>query len=299
MTHPVNSRQIEVFRTVMLCGTTTGAAKLLHTSQPAISRTLSQFQWACGLKLFEIQRSKLLPTAEAKELFDSVQRHFLGLEKVEGTIAALRHTGVGLLRIACTPVLALTVIPSVVQRFKLDFPSVRISVQTIGTHLMRDGLLSGMYDLALSTSDIGATGLEPMVVHQTRPVCVMQKDHPLASRSTVHVRDLKHFPLLAHHTDDALQQLLQEVMSKHEVVPPSVVETNYSSTICAMAAAGVGVGVVSPYAVSIFSNVIHVAPFSPGIIVRTQLAYSPITAPSQITTAFVDRLRTYLNEWKP
>ena len=74
MSRPLNSRQIEAFRAVMLSGTTTAAAKILNTTQPGISRLLAQLQSASGLKLFEIQRGRLLPTPEARELFAAVQR---------------------------------------------------------------------------------------------------------------------------------------------------------------------------------------------------------------------------------
>lgn len=282
----------------MLSGTTTAAAKILHTTQPAVSRTLSQLQSACGLKLFEIQRGRLLPTPEAKELFDAVQRHFLGLEKVEETVAALRHNGIGLLRVACTPILGLAIMPAVIQEFSLDYPGVRINVHTIGTHLMRDGLLTGMYDLALSTSEIRTTGLEPILLHQTRSVCVASKDHPIAAKASVHVRDLQHYPLLAHQSDDALQQLLQQALTKHGVTPPSIVETNYSATICTMAAAGIGVGIVSSYAASVFSSMVHVAPFTPSIVVQTHLVHAPNTAPSKLATRFVERLRAHFKAVK-
>jgi DNA-binding transcriptional LysR family regulator len=298
MGRPLNSRQIEAFRAVMLSGTTTAAAQILHTTQPAISRTLAQLQSASGIRLFEIQRGRLLPTPEAKELFDAVQRHFLGLEKVEQTIASLKHSGVGLLRIACTPVLGLAVLPSVVYGFKRDYPGVHITLHTIGTHLMRDGLLSGMYDIALSTSDIRTTGLDPVLMHQDRSVCVMHKKHPLAGKSSVHVRDLGHYPLLAHHADDAQHQMLQQLMTKHGVVPPSIIETNYSATICTLAAESAGIGLVSTYAASVFANLVHAAPFAPAIAVQTHMAYAPNVAPSKLTTDFVERLKAHFKAMK-
>lgn len=298
MSRPLNSRQIEAFRAVMLSGTTTAAAKILHTTQPGISRLLAQLQSASGLKLFEIQRGRLLPTPEARELFAAVQRHFLGLEKVEQTAAALKHSGVGLLRVACTPVLGLGVMPAVVRDFKRDYPGVHVTLQTISTHFMRDGLLSGLHDMALSTSDIQATGLDPIVMHRDRAVCVMHPEHPLAAKARVDVRDLQDLTLLTHHDDDTLQQLLQRAMIQHDVTPSSIVETSYSATICALAAAGVGVGVVGTYAASVFSSLVHTAPFVPNIEVETYMAYAPQVAPSKLAVNFAERLNAHFRSLK-
>jgi len=74
MSRPLNFRQIEAFRAVMQTGTTTAAAALLHTTQPSVSRLLSQIQHATGLKLFDIHKGRLRPTHEARQLFDTVQR---------------------------------------------------------------------------------------------------------------------------------------------------------------------------------------------------------------------------------
>ena len=117
MSRPLSAREIEAFRAVMQTGTTTAAARLLHTTQPSVSRLLAQMQAAAGLKLFDMHKGRLRPTAEAVELFATVQQHFLGRERIERDLAALRQSGAGTLRIGCTPALGLSVIPAVVRSF--------------------------------------------------------------------------------------------------------------------------------------------------------------------------------------
>ncbi|WP_369678880.1 LysR family transcriptional regulator [Sinorhizobium medicae] len=51
--------QVEAFRAVMLSGSTTAAAEILHTSQPNISRSISQLEKETGLRLFERLPGKL------------------------------------------------------------------------------------------------------------------------------------------------------------------------------------------------------------------------------------------------
>jgi DNA-binding transcriptional LysR family regulator len=54
-------RQMEVFRSVMLTRTITGAAKMLFISQPAVSRLISQTEESLGYKLFSRVKGKLVP----------------------------------------------------------------------------------------------------------------------------------------------------------------------------------------------------------------------------------------------
>ena len=63
-------RQIEAFRAVMLRRTVTSAAESLHVSQPAVSRLLADLESRVGFVLFERQQGRLVPTAEARVLFE-------------------------------------------------------------------------------------------------------------------------------------------------------------------------------------------------------------------------------------
>ena len=78
----INLRQIEVFRAIMLTSSISGAAKLLHVSQPAVSRLLSYTEQRLGLKLFERIKGRLYPTPEAKRLFTEVNAVYQGVQRV-------------------------------------------------------------------------------------------------------------------------------------------------------------------------------------------------------------------------
>jgi DNA-binding transcriptional LysR family regulator len=50
-------RHIEVFRAIMAAGSVTGAARLLFTSQPTVSRELARMEQVTGLNLFDRERA--------------------------------------------------------------------------------------------------------------------------------------------------------------------------------------------------------------------------------------------------
>ncbi len=75
-------RHIEVFRALMLAGSATAAAALLHTSQPTISRELARLEQLLGYALFERLQGRLRATARALRLWQEVQRSWAGLEQV-------------------------------------------------------------------------------------------------------------------------------------------------------------------------------------------------------------------------
>ncbi|WP_062476240.1 LysR substrate-binding domain-containing protein [Variovorax boronicumulans] len=293
MSRPLNFRQIEAFRAVMQTGTTTAAAALLHTTQPSVSRLLSQIQHATGLKLFDIHKGRLRPTHEARQLFDTVQRHFLGLDRIEQSVAVLRKSGAGSLRVGCTPALGLGVMPQVIHAFSRLHPEVHVNLQTVGTHALREGLLYGLYDVALSTAAFHEPQLDAVSLHKASAVCVVHPGHALAHRDAIHVRDLKQQVLLTLNADDEIHQQFQRTLQQHRIECAATVETTYSVTICMMAAQGTGVGIVNPYVASVFARDLKILPLSPRCPVEVSMAFSPQSAPSAIAEEFTARLRDH------
>ena len=61
-------KHLEIFHAVMLAGTISGAARLLHLTQPAATQALQSAERQLGYALFTRQKNRLVPTAEAQAL---------------------------------------------------------------------------------------------------------------------------------------------------------------------------------------------------------------------------------------
>ena len=65
-------RQIEVFHAIYVSGSITGASRVLHVSQPSVSKTLQHTETQLGFALFRRLKGRLVPTEEANLLFREV-----------------------------------------------------------------------------------------------------------------------------------------------------------------------------------------------------------------------------------
>jgi DNA-binding transcriptional LysR family regulator len=298
----LNFRQIEAFRAVMLTGTTIAAANMLNTTQPSISRSLAQIQSAAKLKLFELDRGRLRPTPEAVMLFEAVQRNFLGLEAIEETVALLRRSGIGRLRVACTPALGMSIMPAVMARFKVRQPDVHITLRTISSYDVREGLLNGLYDLGVTTNSLQLEGaqLQTKVVDQVAAVCAMSRSHRLAANAHVGPRHFQSETLLTLDRQDDLSDEWRRALAQAKVVPSSVIETTYSATICRLAEVGAGIGVVNPYIASVFSDRLRVVPVKPTIGVKIFVAYPRHVSMSALASEFIAQIGDHFrNDARP
>ncbi|KWW39205.1 DNA-binding transcriptional LysR family regulator [Cupriavidus metallidurans] len=279
-------REIEVFRAVMLSGTTTAAAAMLHTTQPSVSRVLAQMQTGTDLKLFDMEKGRLRPTPEAQRLFETVQGHFQGLARIGQEVHLLRRSGTGLLRLGCTPTLGLGPMPGIVARFIERHPDVSVDLQTVGSHQLGEGLLHGRFDLVLATGRLDHPQFDIRVMHRSPAVCVMHPGHVMASRRRIRAADLSGQRLLTLNADDELSVALWQALQEAGAEPAATLQTTYSSTICRLAAEGAGIGIVNPYAARVFGQALMVVPLVPAIAVEVRLAHAGHLASSRLTEVF-------------
>lgn len=104
-------RHIEIFQAIRQTGSISGAAQLLHVSQPAVTKVLQHAELQLGFPLFLRVRGKLQPTPEALELEREVDKVSESLQGVRRLAQNLRRAPGHSLRIGATPALALALLP--------------------------------------------------------------------------------------------------------------------------------------------------------------------------------------------
>jgi DNA-binding transcriptional LysR family regulator len=291
MPRSLNFQQIQAFKTVMETGTTTKAAQALNTTQPSISRRLSELQNATGLQLFDLYNGRLRPTREGRRLYRSVRQHFDGLEKIETAVDILRRSGTGVLRIGSTPTLAAGLLPEIVSEFMQMYPGIYINLQTLGTPQLTEYLRQDLIDFVLTTGSIEHKDIVSSVLMRESAVCVVPREHPLAAAECVDLDSLHtHKLILLNDTDDIIIAMRAQLRDR-KYPDDIVVETNSSITICSLVAAGAGVGVVNPFVANSYADRLVVKPLVPRIGMEVTLARSVTLAPSMLTNRFIELLQ--------
>jgi DNA-binding transcriptional LysR family regulator len=293
MSSALNHRYIEAFRAVMIRGTATEAAAMLHTSQPVVSKLISRFQSTSGLKLFELRKSRLVPTPEARVLFNTIERSYIGLEQIGRTIAELRGINAGLVQVGCIPSVGMAVLPEVVHAFTQQYPAVQVHLETVGSSLVRDNVASGRLDLGIVMKPVDSAGTQAEPLATINAVCVMSPQHPLASKRTIRAKDLHGQALISSGRGDGLRDSIEKLFAAEGVEPVRVAETTYAITVCLLALQGVGVGLVSPLVIPALAQAgLVVRPFTPHIRIELALLTPQGQPTSRAAEAFARLLRS-------
>src|SRR6185436_15408766 len=150
----MNLRQIEVFRSIMLCGSITEAARALSVSQPTITKVLRHAEDQLGFKLFRREHGRLQPTEEAQLLYPDAYRIFRELPSLRRLSTDLREGTGGLLRIGATASLALSVVPAALQQYRREFPGVRVMSYLLAGNEMAEMITAHQLDVGVSIAPI-------------------------------------------------------------------------------------------------------------------------------------------------
>ncbi|WPO96073.1 LysR family transcriptional regulator [Pseudescherichia sp.] len=289
----VNLRHIEIFHAVMTAGNLTEAARLLHTSQPTVSRELARFEKVIGLTLFERSRGRLHPTVQGLRLFEEVQRSWYGLDRIVSAAESLREFRQGELSIVCLPVFSQSFLPLLLQPFLARYPEVSLNVVPQESPLLEEWLSAQRHDLGLTETLSTPAGTERTPLLTLNEVCVLPAGHPLAQRTVLTPQDFQGENYISLSRSDSYRQLLDALFSEHQVKRRMVVETHSAASVCAMVRAGVGVSVVNPLtALDYASSGVVVRPFSIAVPFTVSLI-RPLHRPA---SALVDAFSGHLQQ---
>lgn len=283
-------RQIESFQAVMTLGTTARAADVLGISQPAVSKAIAALERSIGFKLFTREKGRLVPTAEGQLYYKEVAVAFASLAKLRSAAARIRDFGSGELKIGSLSAFSTNIFPAAIQAFHQTHPDTQISLMTSSSSSLRDMVAGMQIDLAVTADEIDASGVEARPFCNIRAAIALPPGHALAHKTVITPQDLHDLPFVALSPEDTTRIEAESIFADHQVTPRTVVETAYSSTVCALVLSGVGCGIIDPLtATGYVERGLILRRFEPRIEFRTLLLLPP-KKQSRLVETLIDHL---------
>lgn len=258
----MNLRHMEVFRAVMLTGSISGAAELLHVSAPAVSKLLAHAARQSRLVLFERIKGRLVPTPEAQQLYQEVEMLWRGVERVRDVTRSLGDPHSGVLRLAVSASLGMHLVPRAIALLYARHERVKVSMEVLIAPIMVEALLDQSAHLGIAMQPIDHPNLSAVQRYQCGLACVMRNEHPLADKREVTPRDLAGERVISSPASTPYGQSLRRAYGTAARSAKLDVEVRSAAGACWLAQAGAGIAVVDQTAVAGQSfNGLAVRPF--------------------------------------
>ncbi|NBF06318.1 LysR family transcriptional regulator [Pseudomonas sp. Fl5BN2] len=242
----ISLRHIEVFRAIMQAGSVTGAARLLFTSQPTVSRELARLEALSGLCLFDREGGRLLPTAQAMLLLEEVERAYVGLERINSVAQSIRRFEHGQLSLSCLPLFSQTLLPQVCKHFQAQHPGIGLSITAQESPLLEESLSAQRYDLGLTESEHLPRGTQGELLFCADMVCILPEGHRLLAKAQLSLEDFRGENFINLSGLDIYRQTLDEHFRQAGVDRRVVIETTNAASVCAMVRQQLGVAIINP-----------------------------------------------------
>ena len=202
MTKPVRGpelAELRAFCAAVDLGSLGRAARVLHVSQPALSKRLRVLETLAGARLLERSHLGVSPTPTGGRLYVAARRVLAENEAVEELIAGVASDDVPA-RVAASPTMAESVLPQLLVSFE-DRHERHLSVglTIVSSAIVRDLVRDGRVDLGLAAADPSLQeedSLTQVPICDDEVVVAVPRDHPWAAVEEIDLDEFVSTPMI-------------------------------------------------------------------------------------------------------
>jgi DNA-binding transcriptional LysR family regulator len=260
-------KHVEVFNAIMLTGTVSGAARLLHVTQPAVTQTLQHAELQLGYALFTRQRNRLVPTREAQALYPEVQRLVSQLESVRRLAGALRGGQQAVLRILVVPSLAVHALPQALALFRQRHPAVPVAIRTLHSPEIAQAIALQEGDVGIVFGHSPHPAVQQVPVAQGRMVCVSPVPSTRGGdrRSTVELAEVLRSAFIRIDERDPIGAMLAEQCAREGLAPEGGITVQTHHIAMTLAAQGFGPALIDSFTAAAADDTLQVRTLVPEV----------------------------------
>ncbi len=242
MEHDINLRQLRAFAKTCEIGNVTKAAKLLHITQPALSRQIQQLEAQLEIRLFDRTDRRIHLTSEGQELLARSRDLLAGSESLIARAETLRRGHSGVLRVGTSSMTLESFIAPVLVRYCHLQPEIEVRLVEDGGLSLLDRVERGELHVAVTVP------LNPRLANRPlfpmRTLAVSASSHAMARRKTVRLEDLVKESLLLLRKGFVHRQVFDATCEAAHLRPRVQFESTIPQTLIALARIDFGIAVL-------------------------------------------------------
>ncbi|MBE5135219.1 LysR family transcriptional regulator [Vibrio parahaemolyticus] len=289
----MNLRQLEVFYAIMQAGTVSGAARLLHVSQPNVTRVLAHTEQQLGFALFERVKGRLVPTQEAKALLPEAEKVYQQLGQFRSLTNKVKQ-GTQHLRIGAPPVLAAHLLAPTVALLSKEH-GISFELLTANRDELCSGLLKHELDVAIAFGEETPPALMGHVLLKENLALIAPKSAAIPAEKTVILEELisDDLSIIGLDSRDPLGLLLHQTLSARDEHYQHVITVRSYSAAAELVKHQAGFAIVDPWTTKQYrqDDAVSVHALAPNMSFSVSILFAEHTPQSIATKQFITALK--------
>jgi len=285
-------RELEYFVTVSELKNFTAAARRLHISQPAISKSVHKLEEELGFHLLDRTQKRVSLTEEGAVFLTLAQDILSRVLDAQNTMAEYKNLTRGTFRIAVPPLLGAYVFPHLFAAFKIKYPSLEMFVIEDGSSTAADLVQEEDVHVGLVILPPNLTDLHSHLITSQEIVACLPTDHPLSTEPLLTFNQLKDEPIILYNEGFILRGIILNEYAKFGSSPKVALSTNQFQTIKALVANGVGISFLPVNSIKEAKRMTKIS-LSPRLFLDMGLIWKPNKILPLACKAFIDFVNNY------
>jgi len=241
--------QLRYFCAVAETGSFSRAAEQCHVAQPSLSQQIIKLEEELGARLFDRLGRSVRLTELGKTFLPRARAVLRELEAAKGDVVERKDFVGGPVTVGVIPTVGPYFLPRVLTSFSRKFPQVRFSVVEEITPVLLDRLRAGAIDVAILALPIRGHEFEATPLLTERLFAALPKNHRLAKRTALSLRDLRSEPFLLLRDGHCFRDTAVAACDRARLHPQVIFESGQFSSLLSLVGAGMGVSIVPEMAV--------------------------------------------------
>ncbi|MCW2258448.1 DNA-binding transcriptional LysR family regulator [Providencia alcalifaciens] len=289
------SEEVQIFITVVECGSFSRAAEKLDVANSVVSRTIKKLEAKLGVNLLNRTTRQLSLTEEGDRYFHRMKIILQDMAAAENELIDTQNSPKGLLRIdAATPVVLHLLVPFI-KEFSLAYPEITLSLVSSETFI---NLIDRKVDIAIRVGDLMDSSLRARPLFESFRKIVASPDYIAQHGKPERIEDLINHTCLAFTEPALLNTWPVPDINGQQMIIEQGISSNSGETIRQLCLAGNGIACLSDFMVNEdIENGDFITLFSDKLLpisMPFNAVYYSEKIVSQRIRVFIDTLREYI-----
>lgn len=236
--------QLRYFLAVARAGSFVRAAEEEGIAQPSLSQQIKKLEAELGVPLFDRLGRSVCLTRYGVELKGQAELISRQLIQAGKALEALKNSNEGNLSVGVIPTVLPYTMVAALSAFREQFPQVKVDVRELMTEKLIEALRSGELDLAVLALPVKHEEIVCSELFREALVAALPYSHPLASRSSISLRELEEQPMLLLREGHCLRNEVLTACTRAKSKFANAFESDQLESIFAMVKSGFGLSLV-------------------------------------------------------
>jgi len=277
---------LQLFVAVHEEGTLTRAAAREAIAVSAASKRLMELEEALGVGLFVRQAKGMALTPAGETLLHHARQMLFNVEKMGLELGEHTQGVRGYVRMLANLSAIIEFLPEDLRDFSERHPQVKVDLEERPSNGVVQGVLDGVADLGVCSSDTDVRGLPSVLYRQDQLVVLMRPEHPLAARASLAFADTLDSDYVGLHSASSINMRTHAAARAAGKVLRLRIHVPGFDAMCRMVQANMGIGVLPLKAYELFGHALglHAVALDDEwsarrliLVARDQAALSPVS----------------------